>query len=411
MNNELKVSFYLKREGNTERTETNPDAVYPIVGKIIIGNTIAQFGSKLKIEERLWNVKSGRVIGKSRVAVELNREINKINLSIHAHYRDILKRTGKVTAIEVKNAFQGIATAQKTLLILFGEMMEDFKGRIGIDRAQSTYKQYEVLYKQLKQFLREEYHVEDIPLTELDLPFIEALNLFFRVKRKMNPNTVKARIIKLNKVIRLALHRNIITRPPFEGFELEKTELKNKSLTNNELNLLMKTPLKSGTQRFIRDMFLFSTFTGLAYADLHKLSWKDIITEDDGSLWISANRQKSHTEFNVKLLNIPIQIMEYYKGLAPDGKVFPPMSLGQINVGLKRIARNCGINRALSFHQARYTFASQICLSQGVPIESVSRMLGHKHIQTTQRYARLNYEKISNDMQQLSARLSTKFNF
>ena len=411
MNNELRVSFYLKREGNTERTETNPDAVYPIVGKIIIGNTIAQFGSKLKVEERLWSVKSGRAIGKSRVAVELNREINKINLSIHAHYRDILKRTGKVTAIEVKNAFQGIATAQKTLLILFGEMMEDFKGRIGIDRAQSTYKQYEVLYKQLKQFLREEYHVEDIPLTELDLPFIEALNLFFRVKRKMNPNTVKARIIKLNKVIRLALHRNIITRPPFEGFELEKTELKNKSLTNNELNLLMKTPLKSGTQRFIRDMFLFSTFTGLAYADLHKLSWKDIITEDDGSLWISANRQKSHTEFNVKLLNIPIQIMEYYKGLAPDGKVFPPMSLGQINVGLKRIARNCGINRALSFHQARYTFASQICLSQGVPIESVSRMLGHKHIQTTQRYARLNYEKISNDMQQLSARLSTKFNF
>ena len=411
MNNELKVSFYLKREGKTERTETNPDAVYPIVGKIIIGNTIAQFGSKLKVEERLWSVKSGRAIGKSRVAVELNREINKINLSIHAHYRDILKRTGKVTAIEVKNAFQGIATAQKTLLILFGEMMEDFKGRIGIDRAQSTYKQYEVLYKQLKQFLREEYHVEDIPLTELDLPFIEALNLFFRVKRKMNPNTVKARIIKLNKVIRLALHRNIITRPPFEGFELEKTELKNKSLTNNELNLLMKTPLKSGTQRFIRDMFLFSTFTGLAYADLHKLSWKDIITEDDGSLWISANRQKSHTEFNVKLLNIPIQIMEYYKGLAPDGKVFPPMSLGQINVGLKRIARNCGINRALSFHQARYTFASQICLSQGVPIESVSRMLGHKHIQTTQRYARLNYEKISNDMQQLSARLSTKFNF
>ena len=387
MNNELKVSFYLKREGNTERTETNPDAVYPIVGKIIIGNTIAQFGSKLKIEERLWSVKSGRAIGKSRIAVELNREINKINLSIHAHYRDILKRTGKVTAIEVKNAFQGIATAQKTLLALFGEMMEDFKGRIGIDRAQSTYKQYEVLYKQLKQFLREEYHVEDIPLTELDLPFIEALNFFFRVKRRMNPRTVKARFVLVNRAIRLALHRRIITRPPFDGFELEKTELKNKSLTNDELDLLMKTSLKSGTQRFIRDMFLFSTFTGLAYADLHKLSWKDIITEDDGSLWISANRQKSHTEFNVKLLNIPIQIMEYYKGLASDGKVFPHMSLGQVNVGLKRIARNCGINRALSFHQARYTFASQICLSQGVPIESVSRMLGHKHIQTTQRYA------------------------
>lgn len=233
-------------------------------------------------------------------------------------------------------------------------MMEDFKGRIGIDRAQSTYKQYEVLYKQLKQFLREEYHIEDIPLAELDLSFIEALNFFFRVKRKMKPRTVKARIVLLNKVIRLALHRRIITRPPFDGFELEKTELKNKSLTNDELDLLMKTPLKSDTQRFIRDMFLFSTFTGLAYADVHKLSWKDIITEDDGSLWISANRQKSHTEFNVKLLNIPIRIMEYYKGLAPDGKVFPHMSLGQVNVGLKRIARNCGINRVLSYHMASH---------------------------------------------------------
>ena len=115
---------------NHRKNRKSPDAVYPIVGKIIIGNTIAQFGSKLKIEERLWNVKSGRAIGKSRIAVELNREINFINLSIHAHYREILKRTGKVTAIEVKNTFQGIVTAQKTLLILFGEMMEDFNASI-----------------------------------------------------------------------------------------------------------------------------------------------------------------------------------------------------------------------------------------------------------------------------------------
>lgn len=97
-------------------------------------------------------------------------------------------------------------------------------------------------------------------------------------------------------------------------------------------------------------MFVFSSFTGLSYADISKLSWKDIITEDDGSLWISADRQKTKTTFNVKLLNIPIRIMEHYKGIAPGGKVFPPMSLGQVNVGLKRIARNCGINRALSYH-------------------------------------------------------------
>lgn len=407
MNNELKVSFYIKRE----KSAANTSGIYPIIGKIIIGGTIAQFSSKLKVEERLWNVKSGRATGKSRQAVELNRAINKINLAIHSNYKDILQRTGKVTAVAVKNAFQGNATTQKTVLVLFEEMMQDFKARIGIDRAASTYKQYEILYSQLKDFLKVQYHVNDIPFGELDLPFIESLDFYFRVKRKMKARTVKSRLVLFNKVVLLALHRNIINRHPFAGFGTEKTTLQNKSLNSEELERLVSTPLKSATQRFIRDMFVFSVFTGISYADLKKLEWKDIIKENDGSLWISSERQKTKTAFNVKLLDIPIQIIEYYEGLADNGNVFPVMSLGQVNVGLKRIARHCKINRALTYHMARYTFASQICLSQGVPIESVSRMLGHTSILTTQRYARLNNEKVINDMKQFARRISNEFNF
>lgn len=407
MNNELKVSFYIKRE----KSAANTSGIYPIIGKIIIGNTIAQFSSKLKVEERLWNVKSGRATGKSRQAVELNRAINKINLAIHTSYKDILKRTGKVTAVEVKNAFQGNVTTQKTVLVLFEEMMQDFKARIGIDRAASTYKQYEVLYSQLKDFLKVQYHVNDIPFGELDLPFIESLDFYFRVKRKMKARTVKARLVLFNKVVLLALHRNIINRHPFADFGTEKTTLQNKSLNSEELERLVSTPLKSATQRFIRDMFVFSVFTGISYADLKKLEWKDIIKESDGSLWISSERQKTKTAFNVKLLDIPIQIIEYYEGLADNDNVFPVMSLGQVNVGLKRIARHCKINRTLTYHMARYTFASQICLSQGVPIESVSRMLGHTSILTTQRYARLNNEKVINDMKQFAQRIANEFNF
>ena len=407
MNNELKVSFYIKRE----KSAANTSGIYPITGKIIIGSTIAQFSSKLKVEERLWNVKSGRATGKSRKAVELNRAINKINLAIHTSYKDILKRTGKVTAVEVKNAFQGNATTQKTVLVLFEEMMQDFKARIGIDRAASTYKQYEVLYSQLKDFLKVQYHVNDIPFGELDLPFIESLDFYFRVKRKMKARTVKARLVLFNKVVLLALHRNIINRHPFADFGTEKTTLQNKSLNSEELERLVSTPLKSATQRFIRDMFVFSVFTGISYADLKKLTWKDIIKESDGSLWISSERQKTKTAFNVKLLDIPIQIIEYYEGLADNDNVFPVMSLGQVNVGLKRIARHCKINRTLTYHMARYTFASQICLSQGVPIESVSRMLGHTSILTTQRYARLNNEKVINDMKQFARLIANEFNF
>ena len=411
MSMELKVSFYIKRERKEEETIIGENLVFPIVGKIIIGKTIAQFSTKLKVEERLWHVKSGRAMGKSHIAVSLNREINKINLSIHTHYKDILKRTGKVAAVEVKNAFQGIASVQKTLLVLFEEAMQDFHARIGIDRAEGTYVQHKVLYRQLKQFLREKYNVEDIPLGELNLSFIETLDFYFRVNRLLKPRTVKARIIMLNKIIRLALYRKLITHNPFEGYTFEKIELRDRSLSADELNLLMVTPLESSTQSVIRDMFIFSTFTGLSYADLKKLSLKHIITEDDGGCWISTSRQKTKTEFDVKLLNLPSQIMERYKGLAPDGKVFPPMSLDRINQGLKLVAKHCGINRAISFHMSRYTFASRICLSQGVPIETVSRMMGHLNIRTTQHYEHLDDEKVDNDMKRLSARITDKFDY
>jgi len=220
MNENLKVSFYLKRE---RKKEKNDNSVYPIVGKIIIGKSIAQFSSKLKIEERLWNIKSGRAMGKSKIAVELNRKINQVNLSIHSHYSEILKRTGKVTAVEVKNAFQGIASAQKTLLVLFEEVMQEFHSRVGIDRAKSSYLQYVNTQKHLQRFLKEKYNLRDIPLSQLDLPFIENFDFYLRVEHRLKPSSVNTIIIKLLSVSRIALHRNFISHPPFFGYNIGKT--------------------------------------------------------------------------------------------------------------------------------------------------------------------------------------------
>lgn len=410
MSNELKVSFYLKRESRLEKGNVGENVTYPIIGKIIIGNSIAQFGSKLSVPENLWNVKSGRAIGKSRVAVELNREINKINLLIHSHYKEILHRTGKVTATEVKNAFQGIATVQKTLLVHFKDMAEEFRQRIGIDRSANTYPKYNVAYKNLKRFLNEKYHIQDIPLNQLDLPFIEAYDFYLRVERKLKAESIVSIVALLLKAVRIALHRNMITYPPFLGYKCEKPEFQIRSLTAEEFERLISTPLKSTSQSFIRDLFVFAGFTGLSFIDLKQLTWKDIVTEEDGSLWISMSRQKTDSPFNVKLLDIPIQIMEKYKGLAKDNHVFSVLSIGRINNALKVIAKHCNITTNVSFHVARHCFASQLCLSQGVPIESVSRMMGHRNIQTTQRYAHVNNEKIGNDMKRLSQRLAGKFN-
>lgn len=411
MNNELKVSFYLKRESRLEKNSVGENVAYPITGKIIIGNSIVQFATKLKVEERLWHVKSGRATGKSRLAVELNREINKINLSIHAHYKEILERTGTVTAGEVKSAFQGIATAQKTLLVLFDEMMQEFHSRIGIDRTASTYKGYRTTYKYLEQFLRKKYKVSDIPLIRLDLPFIEAFDFYLRVERGLKPASMLTNIIYLQKAARIALHRNLISRLPFTGYKPEKPELQTRSLTKDELERFISTPLPKSRLCYIRDLFVFCAFTGISYADLKKLTWKDVIKEKDGSLWISASRQKTGIPFNVKLLDIPLRIIEKYRGCAKENHLFRVQTSTTLNNALKKIALYCGIEKSLCWHMSRHSFASQICLSQGVSIESVSRMLGHKDIRTTQRYAHVNDEKIGNDMKQLSLRLADKFDY
>lgn len=294
MNNELKVSFYLKRESRLEKNSVGENVAYPITGKIIIGNSIVQFATKLKVEERLWHVKSGRATGKSRLAVELNREINKINLSIHAHYKEIL------------------------------------------DRTASTYKGYRTTYKYLEQFLRKKYKVSDIPLIRLDLPFIEAFDFYLRVERGLKPASMLTNVIYLQKAARIALHRNLISRLPFTGYKPEKPELQTRSLTKDELERFISTPLPKSRLCYIRDLFVFCAFTGISYADLKKLTWKDVIKEKDGSLWISASRQKTGIPFNVKLLDIPLRIIEKYRGCAKENHLFRVQTSTTLNNALKK---------------------------------------------------------------------------
>jgi uncharacterized protein YjiS (DUF1127 family) len=206
MTTNLKVAFYLKRE----RKSLKKDEVYPIVGKIIIGKSIAQFGCKLKIEEHLWNVKSGRAIGKSNAAVCLNKEINRINTLIRTHYSEILNRTGKVTALEVKNAFQGMASSQKTRLALFEEIRQEFYSRVGIERTIGSYRKYINTRKHLQRFLKEKYNLHDIPLSQLDLSFIENFDFYLRIERKLKPASVNGTLIQLLSAAKTALRRNLI---------------------------------------------------------------------------------------------------------------------------------------------------------------------------------------------------------
>jgi integrase len=403
MNENLKVLFYLKKN------QTKENGLSPVMGRITVGRTMAQFGAKLEADASKWNAKAGRMTGKSRHALEVNRRIDKINLSIHARYKELLTTAGKATAEEVKNAFQGIASTQETLLKVFAEHNETFRKRVGVDREEVTCKKYCNAYRHLSEFLQKKYHIRDMSFRQLTFSFIEAYDFYLRVELKMKPNTVLRSIIPLRKIVRMAQNRGLIPLDPFAAYKPERGKSEHRTLTGDELQKIMDTGFYSPMRNLVRDLFVFSSFTGLAYADIKKLTVRELVTTNDGRQWIITARKKTGTVSRIRLLDIPLQIIEKYRKDRIGETLFPVPGYTTVDVNLKRIDEICGIGRKLTFHMARHTFASQVCLSQGVPIETVSRMLGHKDIHTTQIYAAVSTGKISSDMAKLSRRIAGRF--
>lgn len=403
MKTDLKVHFYLRKTSEKKNGEC------PVVGKITIGKDVAQFSSKITAKASLWDVVSGRATGKTKHATEVNATLDKINVAINTSYRKLQKEKTTIMANDVKNAFQGIASQQETLINYFERHNEDFKKRVDVNRELSTYVQYENSLQHLKRFMSLKHKLSDIPFTQLDFSFIETYDFYLRVELKKKPNTILGIMRHLRKMIKLAIGEGIITHDPFEGYSPERPKAEQKYLTREELNKIITTPLDHPCRYLTRDMFLFSVFTGLAYRDIRNLTAKNIVKASDGILWIETTRQKTGTPCEIPLMEIPLQIIEKYKELAPDGKLLPILSCGRLNKNLKVIAQLCGIKRKLIFHAGRHTYASEICLSQGVPIETVSRMLGHRDLRSTQIYAKISNNKISEDTDKLEKQIKNKF--
>lgn len=405
MNGELKVLFFLKKN------QTKKNGLCPVMGRISIGRTMAQFGAKLEADASKWNPKAGRMDGKSHHALEVNRKIDKINLRINSHYKELLQNKGRVSAEEVKNAFQGIASTQETLLKVFTEHNETFRKRVGIDREATTYKKYCNAYNHLSKFLQKKYNVRDMSFKQLTYAFIEAYDFHLRVTLKMKPNSILRNILPLRKMVRFAVNKGYISADPFAPYKPERGKSVHRFLTMEDLKKIMSTDFHSHFRNLTRDMFVFASFTGMAYSDMRKLTVKELVTTDDGNKWIVTARKKTGTVSRIRLLDIPIRIIEKYEKERISEKVFPMPNYTTADINLKRIAEICEIETNVTFHMGRHFFASQVCLSQGVPIETVSRMLGHKDIHTTQIYATVSNDKINSDMKKLSSRIAGKFSF
>ncbi|KAA6329758.1 Tyrosine recombinase XerC [termite gut metagenome] len=235
MQTDLKLLFYLKK------TEVKQDGTCPLMGRITIGKTVAQFSAKLTVPLSLWDARAGRLSGKSKQAVEINQVLDRISVSIHSHYRQIVSLKGKVTATEVKNAFQGIASTQETLVKYFAHHNEEFSKRVGINREASTAEQYNISLNHLSRFIEKKYKVSDIPFSKLDLSFIEAFDFYLRVELQRMPQTILGIVRHVRKMIKLAIGEGIITRDPFEGYTPERPKAKQKYLMREELDRIMTT--------------------------------------------------------------------------------------------------------------------------------------------------------------------------
>lgn len=403
MSKELKVHYYLRHK------EVKSDGTTPIMGRITIGKSMVQFSAKCSVQVSPWDTKSARATGKSKAATKLNWELDKISLSIHSRYKELLAKKEEISAEEVKNAFQGIASEQETLIGYCNRYNHQLAARIGVNITLESYKRYGVSFNHLRRFLRTKYNLSDISFQALDYSFVEAFDFYLRVQLKFKPNTIVGIIGHLKIIIKRAINEGIITRDPFAGFSLVGEPLQPKSLTKQELHKIMTTPLDTPNRYLVRDMFLFSVFTGISFSDIRNLTYSNLMQAEDGAWWIHSKRRKTGTEFHVPLLELPLQIIEKYRGLNKDGKMFVMLSCSKTNGNLKKIAQICGIKRNITYHQGRHSYASLITLSQGVPMETVSRMLGHRDLRATRIYAQVSNEKINTDMRKLEKRITNRY--
>lgn len=399
MKSTFRILFYVKKD------KKKANGNYPIMCRITVNSEASRFNTKVDIAPENWDGKAGRAIGRSTEIARKNSLLDEIKASLHRIYHDI-QRQDTVTAEKMKNEFLGFSESHETLLNLFAKHNEDVKALVGISKSAATYQKYEVTRKHLASFIQSKYNLSDISLKSISNMFINDFEVYLMTTGGCNHNTTAKFMQFFKRIVLIARNNALITGDPFANYKIRLKRVDRGYLTEEEINKILKKKFATKRLEHVRDIFIFSCFTGLAYIDVKNLTQDNIRTSFDGSIWVMTKRQKTDISVDVPLMKIPQMILEKYKGELPNGMILPILSNQKMNSYLKEIGDLCGIKKNLTFHLARHTFATTTTLAKGIPIETVSKMLGHTNIETTQIYARITNSKISTDMQGLSAKFA-----
>lgn len=381
------------------------------MGRISVDGKSSAFSTGLELPPEKWDAKQEIAIGKSKEETKINKQIENYRAELVRHYKTLLENKSYITAEILKNAIKGIGIKQNSLIQEFAALIEEKRQSVGILIVKTTYTHLYRAYQHLKEFLGYKYGVTDIPFTQVDFDFIESYVYYLKVNLQLSASTTNNTIKPLRRVVMRALNKGLMYQDPFFGYRPQRITITRKWLSMDEIERLMQIDMKHESANFIRDMFLFSTFTGLAYVDLKNLRHDNIVRQEDGKQWIVLNRQKTGTTSYIPLLDIPLRLIEKYRNTAfagLDGKVFRLCTIENADIHLKKIAKTANIEKRLTYHMARHSYAT-LCLSMGVPIETISQTLGHRSISTTQIYAEITRTKINEDMTNLEERIEGKY--
>jgi len=397
--------FYLKKPKNYLK------GIKPIYLRITVDGIPKEISTGRQCDPDRWNANADRCNGTKEDAKSLNAFLDILQTKVYEVRRKLLEKNEIITAERLKNTLKGTDGTVRMLMKIFQQHNDEVKNLVGKDFAPGTLERYKTSYDHTKSFMEWKYGVSDLDIKKLDYEFVSQYEFWLKSVRNCNHNTSIKYISNFRKIVNRCIRNGWLDRDPFVGFKMTKREVIPEFLTQHELETVIEKKFASARLNEIRDVFIFCCYTGLAFADIKKLKSSEIGIGIDGSKWVFTNRQKTETLSRIPLLPVAINILENYKDhlrCVNSEKVLPVLCNQKYNEYLKEIANLCGINKKMTTHTARHTFATTVTLSNGVPMESVSKMLGHKNLKTTQHYAKVLDSKLSDDMNVLRNKIQTK---
>ncbi|WP_203296423.1 site-specific integrase [Luteirhabdus pelagi] len=398
----LSLLFYIKKSKADRNGKTN------IYLRITLGGKRTEFSIHRKIHVNEWNSKTQQAVGRSQEIEEINKHLSVLKNNVYSIQQNFERERASYSAQDLRDVLLGNDKSNKMLLELFQEHNDKVDSLVGKDFAAGTAERYRTCKNHVAGFIKKEYNKNDIPVKDVDHKFITGLEYYLKTTRKCAHNSAIKYITNFKKIIRIAHANDWIDKDPFLHWKAKLKTVEREFLTEAEIQKIIDLNFRVQRLEYVRDIFIFCCFTGLAYADVKKLSYNDIVVGMDGEEWIKTKRTKTDTRSNIPILPIAKMIMDKYKDseqLKEKNLVLPVLSNQKMNSYIKEIADRAGIMKNLTFHLARHTFATTVTLSNGVPIESVSKMLGHTNLKTTQHYAKILDMKVGRDM----AILKSKF--